>query len=150
MLDLSKLILLTTVNTFKAENQIVTGSFVIGGSAPEMNTSGVILRTYTVTLPIVADYYDILFNGQMFDDYTSFPATFSTNKWAPPGQAGYMVLLNATGYTNYQMSFELYASISGNVLTITALSANQFLASSAVLTNTTMNYRIIPYSSTTQ
>lgn len=149
-LDLSKLILLTSVNTFKAENQIITGSFVVGGSAPEMNSSGQILRTFTVNLPVAADYYDILFNGPIIDDYIAYPPTTTTNRYAPPGQAGYQVLLNATGYTNYPLAFELYASINGNVLTITALSSNQFLASSAVMTNTTFNYRIIPYSATTQ
>jgi len=150
MVDLSKLILLTSVNTFKAENQIITGSFIIGGSAPEMNSSGQIIRNFTVNLPVVSDYYDILFNGPIIDDYIAYPLTITTNRYAPPGQAGYQVLLNASGYTDYPLAFELYSSINGNVLTITALSSNQFLASGAVMTNTNFSYRIIPYSATTQ
>lgn len=150
-LDLSKLILLTSVNTFKAENDVQTGSFVIGGSAPEMDTTGLVIRTYQVKLATTSDYYDIMFNGPIVIDYV-YPFTLSTTRWAGPGQSTYQVIVSASGYPNYPILFELFTNISGDVLTITAISANQFLSSSgpATMTNITINYRIIPYSSTTQ
>lgn len=149
-IDLSKLILLTSVNTFKAENDVQTGSFVIGGSAPEMNTTGTIVRTFTTTLSVAADYYDIMFNGAIILQYTYPNFVVATDRYALPGRAAYRVVMNATGYSNYELAFEIFTSISGNVLTMTAVSQNQFLAASAVLTNATINYRIIPYSATTQ
>lgn len=149
-LDLSKLILLTSVNTFKAENAVQTGSFVIGGSAPEMATSGLIQRTFTTTLAVEADYYDIIFNGPYTTDFV-FPSwTVDTARWTSPGRAVYRVLLNAVGYTDQNIGFEIFTSLSGRTLTMTAVSQNQFLASSATLTDITINYRIIPYSATTQ
>lgn len=150
MVDLSKLILLTSVNTFKADNDVQTGSFIIGGSAPEMATGGLIQRTFTVTMTVEADYYDIMFNGPIALNFNSPSWTVDGSRWAAPGRAVYRVLLNASGYVDENIGFEIFTSVSGRTLTITAVSQNQFLATSAVLTNITINYRIIPYSSTTQ
>lgn len=149
-LDLSKLILLTSVNTFKAENDVQTGSFVLGGSAPEMNSSGLIQRSFTTTLAVAADYYDVMFSGPLALDFNYPNWTVDTNRWTSPGRGVYRVFLNASGYTNENIGFEIFTSLNGNVLTMTAVSQNQFLASSAVLTNVTISYRIIPYSATTQ
>jgi len=150
MVDLSKLILLTSVNTFKADNDVQTGSFVLGGSAPEMASTGMITRTFTVTLAVTADYYDIMFNGPYTTAFTYPNWAVDTNRWAAPGRGVYRIFLNATGYSNENIGFEIFTSLSGRTLTITAVSQNQFLASSATLTNATISYRIIPYSSTTQ
>lgn len=150
MADLSKLILLTSVNTFKAENDVQTGSFVIGGSAPEMASTAYISRSFTVPLSVAADYYDIMINGPVVVDDYSYPWTVNSAMWVQPGRAMYRVTMNSPSMGNYDLSFEMTTSISGNILTITAASANQFLDPSVTLYNTTFNYRIIPYSATTQ
>lgn len=148
--DLSKLILLTSVNTFKAENAVQTGSFVFGGSMPEMASSGLIVRTFTTTLSVAADYYDILLCGPTILEQTYPTYTITTSRWSPPGRATYRAILNGGGYSDYSIAFEIFTSISGNVLTFTVVSQNQFIGSGIYLDNNTISYRIIPYSATTQ
>lgn len=150
MADLSKLILLTTVNTFKAENAVQTGSFVLGGAVPELASSGLIVRTFSTTIAVAADYYDITISGPMMVNQDYPTPSIVTGRYANPGRAMYRAILNSAGYSNYALIFQVFASLSGNVLTFTVVSQNQFVDSGGSIDTNTYYYRIIPYSATTQ
>lgn len=149
MADLSKLILITSSNTFKAENTPQTGSFVFGGSAPELGSSGAYVRSWNVNLSVAADYYDIMFNGPTITSYSYPNWTIKNDRWSAPAVAGYLTHVSNAQVNNNHAAFNVYTSISGNTLKITASLHLQYSAPNASLSHVTMNYRITPYSATT-
>lgn len=139
--DLTKLQSTSLTPGFK-NNDEYTGSFVIDGT---FNTGSKII-TKTITLPSGTDIADIMFQGRAnggfvipTDDPRPNAAWFKQGRvWARVDDAG-------AGYTNYPQPFLVYASISGNQLTLYAASFKQFVAN-LTISPETVNYKIVDYS----
>lgn len=134
--DLTKLILDTTFGSFKQNSPIVTGSSTISGST----VAGVNTRTFTVILARTPDLLDVVFNGPTDLVFSQDPRPSSG--WFKKGSV--WVPTNNAGGGN-PSPWQLYTSVVGSVLTITAVYVQQFTAAET-LTSTTFSYRIIDYS----
>ena len=139
--DITKLQSITLLPGFK-NNDEATGSFQISGS---FNTGSKII-TQDIILPDNTDIADILFKGRAnggFSIPTSDPR--DNNGWFKRGKVWVRGDDAGAGYTNQPIPFGVYASISGNVLTIYAASFKQYVAN-LTLTAETVEYKVIDYS----
>lgn len=140
-LDLTK-IQSTSLNPGFMNNDEYLGSFVINGSF----SGGSKIITKTITLPTDTDIADIIFKGRS-DGGFAFP----TNNPRPNGawfKAGVVYVRGddaGAGYNNWPVAFRVYASISGDQLTLVAASFKQFIAN-LTLTAETVSYKIVDYS----
>ena len=133
--DLTKLQLHTSYNAFK-NNTISTGTLTIDGSTVE----GTNTRTFIVTLDQAPDMTDIVFNG--LTDIISGDDPRPSDGWFKRG-AVYAPTDDAGGGNPAQ--WIINSSITGAVVTITALYSKQF-TTAEVMTSTDFSYRIIDYS----
>lgn len=132
MIDLSLLILETNYDAFKNDN-VYTGSFTISGvTAPGTN-----VQTFNATLNEAPDMVDVVFNGAS-GGLNPRPA----DGWFTQGSITVPTDNAGGGNPSY---WQLYGSISGVTLTITAVYVQQFLTPEA-LTSTDFSYRLVDYS----
>ena len=140
-LDLTK-IQSTSLNQGFKNNDEFSGSFTIDGSF----NGGSKIITKTITLPNDTDIADIIFKGRSDGGFA-----FSTDNPRPNGawfKAGLVFVRGddaGAGYSNYPVPFRVYASISGNQLTLMAAAFKQFIAN-LTLTSETVEYKIVDYS----
>ena len=138
MFDLTKLQSHTGYNTFK-NNAVYTGSYSITGST----VGGVNTRTFDITLARQPDIMDVIFNGPTDTIFASDPRP--ADGWFKKGPVWVLGNNIPAGYTNYPTPWEVYTSLTGLVLTVTLLYAQQF-SDSLTLTPTTLSYKIVDYS----
>lgn len=131
--DLTKLVLYTGKPAFK-NNDIATGSFVIGGSY----SGGVNIRTFNVSLSVTPDVADISFSASsLATDAGAAPS----NGWI---ESGY-VNVPASGSTG-TMPFVISPQLTGSTLTFNCYGVTT-VDETGSLTNTTVSWRLVDYSS---
>ena len=146
MVDLSKLILLSSVPSFMAENNVITGSVNITGTTG----AGVNSREWTVPLGVQADYYDVQFNGRTTNDPVFGIYAQESLRAAGWFRSGDTVTSPASGGglgSSHPLTWTLTARINGANLIIRAEYEQQFIDTMTV-SSTPVYYRIIPYSAT--
>lgn len=136
MVDLSKLIFYSGAPAFKQNSVVQTGTQAISGST----TAGTNTQTFTVNLLTSPDMVDIVFNGPT-DTIGGLDPRPSTG-WFKQG-AVWVPTDNAGG--GNPAKWQLYGSITGAVLTITAVYVQQFTTAEA-MTSTNFSYRVVDYS----
>lgn len=140
-MDITKLQSITLLPGFK-NNDEADGSFNISGSF----SGGSKIITQQIQLPDNTDIADIIFKGRAnggFSIATDDPR--DNNGWFKRGRVWVRGDDGGAGYTNHPVPFQVYASISGNTLTLTAASFKTYDANLA-LTAETVYYKIVDYS----
>jgi len=138
MLDLTKLILLTTKKAFKNNNEY-RGTLAISGSW----VSGLNTQDFLVPLSAVPDLVDARFNGPTDTVFGSDPRP--GNAWFKVGWVWVRGDNAGAGYTNYPIPYRITALIQGQYALIRATSVSQ-IAPTLTLTTTPFSYRILDYS----
>lgn len=140
--DLSKLQSTTLNQSFK-NNAEYTGSFNISGNY----TSSTMQVTRQIVLPANVVIADIVFQGRAnggfaFDTGEARPnaAWFKRGRVYARGDS-----TDGSGYSNWPVDFIIGALISGNVLTLTAISSRQYTGNLAI-TAEPVQYKVIDYS----
>lgn len=139
--DLTKLQSVTLKQGFK-NNDEYSGSFTIGGTF----YTGSKIFTKQIILPSDTDIADIIFQGRADGGFvipTNDPRP--NNAWFKRGLVYARVDDSSVGYDNYPQPFAIGASISGNVITISATSFKQFVANLDI-TDEVIQYKVIDYS----
>lgn len=143
MPDLTKLSLYSETPAFKNLNEYA-GSFNISGTV----VGGVNTRTFDMTLPFAPQIADVRFFGRgdqgfALGDHIMDPRP--SNTWFKQGR----VFVRGDGgfYVNEGTMWTLNYSISGNILTVTAICVQQFLAT-LTLTPETVQVKVVDYIST--
>lgn len=134
--DLSKLIFASNVDAFK-NNNIYTGSFNLSGTV----TAGTSVRSQNIFLNENPDLVSIVFNGPT--DTVSGLDPRPSDGWFRQGAV--WVIGNGGTVSNYPTMWQLYGSISGLILTITAVYVQTFV-DTVTLDVTPVFYRVVDYS----
>lgn len=128
----------TGYNAFKNDN-VYTGSFnITGTTAPGLN-----VVTSQITLREVPDFLDVAYNGATDSVFGTDPRPASG--WFHQGAVWALGNNVPAGYTNYPTPWNIYSSINGTVLTISAVYVQQFTAP-LTLTPSPVSYRLVDYS----
>ena len=146
MADLSKLIFLSSIPSFMAENNVISGSVNITGTTD----GGMNIREWTIPIGVDADYYDVQFNGRTGND--PIFGAYAREEIRNTGwfRSGYAVTSPSSGGglgSNYPLPWTVTGRIKGRNLIIRAEYGQQFVATMTV-SSTPIYYRIVPYSAT--
>lgn len=134
--NLSQLIEISENSAFK-NNNIYTGNFTLSGSA----VAGTNVQTITVPLSVQTDMVSIIFNGPTDTVFSLDPRP--SDGWFTQGSI--WVIGNGGTVSNYPTPWQMYGSINGTNLIITAVYVQTFI-DTVTLTNTIGYYRVIDYS----
>lgn len=146
MADLSKLIFLSSIPSFMAENNVIAGSVTISGTT----SGGFNIREWSIPIGVDADYYDVQFNGRTQGDPIFGGYAIEELRNTGWFRSGYGVTTPSSGGglgSNYPLTWTITGRIQGRNLIIRAEYGQQFTATMSV-TPSPVYYRIVPYSST--
>lgn len=141
MADLTKLIMHSSYPGFH-QNNVYTGSLSI--SSAVVSGSGIVFRTLgTVTLDENPDILEILFNGTSPGDDYNDPRP--NDGWFKSFN-GAVLQLGTSSFGATEIIWGLFASVTGNQVTITAVGEKQYTENFTPSGAVTVRYRMIDYS----
>lgn len=142
--DLDKLVLLSSIPSFMADNNPIVGTLYIEGQV----VAGGNERKWTVPMSLGSDYYDIMFDGPSYLDMTGLTTVpdLRDKGWFRSGGWMYIRSRHPTDGDMYSL-WTMNAYIDGGLLYVSASYMHPFDGAS-VMYRTPFRYKVIPYSST--